>query len=436
MAEWPSGRVVVVALIGAACSSSDKGGDDTGMCDPTDVCAGSEIVPDTAVAGFGCRADFEYDPRCHDNIEGVRVIGSTDSPAEDPETIRVRLPEECAPAGFPTRPYDDLDTSVVGDDWIAAGSDHSQCDVGEDATLACNSYFQAQADTWEVFLPPHPSGDCTQYGDITLHFLETSGPDCAGNGTTTTSLACTAANDVEIDLYHRHVRDLGGDAYEHSRLLPLVVSGGDLTERAWLRSIEVVDWGDASELFVVPYGEHLRLVNGDYVDASSMVKLDLTNDSDTFSVGQVHMGATFVIDSIPPGPSFEPPHIRVDWTCEYNPSNPHFDVANVASAYASRLSDLSTLGLTQDHRVILRGYPGPSVVTIELQGRHRDRIVVPVTLSGGALHFDYQSDMYGGIDVEGEINMVSGDLLVEFDTFAVSGFNLGTPTLTFEPYAE
>jgi hypothetical protein len=161
------------------------------------------------------------------------------------------------------------------------------------------------------------------------------------------------------------------------------------------------------------------------------------NDSDTFPVGEVTMGANFVIDGIPAGPTFEPPHIEVDWSCQYDSVDPHFEVLTVPQAYAARLSNLGLTGVTSNHRLVLRNYPGPDVVTFELEGRHEQRFILPVSDPvNGVMSFDHQSNQYGEIDMQGTMSKVGDNVVVDFDVLVLAGHNLGSINLTLQPFNE
>lgn len=181
----------------------------------------------------------------------------------------------------------------------------------------------------------------------------------------------------------------------------------------------------------------MHFTSGDTIDGSNLLKLDANNTSDTYSVGEVEMGAAFLVDGIPAGPDpYVLPEVTVDWSCQYNPFNPHFTVIpNLPQAYAARLGDLGLYGVNQDHRIILRNFPSVDLATVELEGRS-ERFLIPMTESQGVYYFDRTTESHGVIDIAGSATLVGDDVVVSLSTFKLSETNLGTRVFTFEPLDE
>lgn len=424
----------------AAPACRDSKGDDTGdpplppACEPEVVVDGSEIVEDSSISGFACRADFLYPEECTDKVWGVKVFASTLSPGEDPEDLQIRSPNECDPAGG-SRPALTLSTDTVGDDWIADVANTDFCDAITDSTvLVCNSATQAQADTWQVYLPAHSSEDCTEYGEITLLFYRDGGEECIG-ATDPPSAGCSGATEAEVLLAHRAWSDLDSDGEQHSRLIPILKSGPDFPERAWIRRVEVTDWGDAQALHLLKTGQYLRL-DGDEVQSGPIETLDSQSSTRTFAVGVLHMGSTVVVDGVPDDEAFALPALKLDWSCEVDPQQPHFQVITPPQAYARRLKDLGITGVNLDHRVIMRINAPASIGVLELQGRHHDRISFPITSDGADWAFDFD-DTALGVDAAGTVSP-SGqhDKEIAFDRLIVGGVDLGTPSWVLQKFQE
>jgi hypothetical protein len=365
------------------------------------------------------------------------TVGGVLTTNNEPSTVLIH--NTCNNTAFDDDPEQepDIDTQrVEGSTVHGSGEWHynDEADPGNRHAINCSVDGDARG-AWKVYLPLPDSEDCTDYGDV----------ECSwDNGSATRSLAdsprpaCTAGSGT-FRLVHHTWHDSDNNGTGWSSLLPILVDGDDFPERAWLRTIEVTAWRDASELFLVEHTHALEVDGSDSIDTTYTESLTPLNDDRSFSVGEIVMGTVFAAEGVDLVGGDEMPTVDISWTCEQaSPPDPlHYVDLNPPQAWGERVKDLPDIGFTGiDARVILRIDGAKDEASIELQGRRSQRFIVPLTqTSGNTWTFDHQSAAFA-VDAVGTITRGTTDTTIVFSTLLVEGIDFDGPTWTLDKFTE
>ena len=135
--------------------------------------------------------------------------------------------------------------------------------------------------------------------------------------------SCTAGEAL-FDLAVRHVL-AGPDAGDASAIWvsPLERVTRPFPERAWLRELEVVSWGNANKVQLAEFSKSLGLTEGHFVGGTSIPRPAQGSTVRTFATGTMPMSTLVGIEGTFNDQSSELPVLRMRWSCESNASNPH-----------------------------------------------------------------------------------------------------------------
>jgi hypothetical protein len=405
----------VVVQAGCDLTYTSKGGDyDTGPT-PPDV---YEIDP-PEVAGFQCASDQYFFHSAEDLfLDKVTVSGS----AEIPSDARLEVPcyDWAGNQSFISSP-----ASLSGG-WAAEFSGSPLCFSVGDTSLYPSAMQEYDAiGTFRVYLPLPASGDCADYGDIEWSF------DSHGNTmmmmpvSTSEGHSCTPGTG-QFKLYSKVVRDADKDGDAILELRPGQISGPAFPERAWLRSITVESFGSAPNLKAVKQGFAASITGEALVPPGAAQVLTPGAPSVALPVGAMLMGTRFVSDQVSLSGTFTPPTVTLSWTCEVDPSAPHYSTFPGPAPFTMPGNTLPG-GLAPSTRVALRVDPVRKEAHLKLKGRATDDIVIDLQGTGPAWSFD--DVLYAeNAEVTGTLTLVGPTATVSFSRLIVAGVDLGTPT--------
>ena len=310
------------------------------------------------------------------------------------------------------------------------GSDPgSALDLGEDRWL---TYTTQQAydsvpnlcnygTGWIYYHLTPSTGNCEHYTELGHNFVMWNGgypeplyevglghADCAASWDTVAMLArpssvvkvsapgCTAGS-ATFDLVARQARK-ENETGVAVQMVPIAETNATFPERAWLRSIEIEDWGDAPMLRFAAYGQELNFSNGNvtggYVIEAPDTELNL-------SVGNAMMSAMIGGASIPEGG--ELPRITLTWSCEVSSPAHYTSVPN----HVPHVMNLSSHGV--DHRFVLWVDQSAQMIRVAPRGRFNDYIQMPYDGTGFFRgHIDALSTYW-----EGTISFDGDDVILE-----------------------
>lgn len=295
-----------------------------------------------------------------------------------PENMTLLAP--CQAFGSPTNPTllpataSSSDATTFFEQFSNGGSYICQAGTGGgdytasfpmDAT--CESYFRTQV-SYATLEPPYDlchsdDTDCVCLNQISTAYMRSTYPKLDS------SPASCAAGTATFQMM---ARATGGAASSATVwLTPVAQTAAQFPERAWLRQVEVLDWGAATSLRIARLGEHLILkpsgVVGGRAQAKSAVPLQLP-------AGDTPMSTMFAIDHV--AASAPLPRVKLSWSCEQDPANLHY--RSLGQGYVG--TPLASLGSPQ--RIVLWPDWAEHHLDLALEGRFVDHVPAALAITG------------------------------------------------------
>ncbi len=169
-------------------------------------------------------------------------------------------------------------------------------------------------------------------------------------------------------------------------LSPILAELASFPERAWLRSIEVIDWGSATNLHLADFTSSFEI---DGWDLGGMVITPSSGNPTTFSVGQQPMTVMMGTSSMPvDGETLALPKVRMSWSCQVNPTNPHPIAVEDRSGHVMSLPG----SLPIKSRLVFWPALDGSDIRMAPEGRYLDYVqskLEPSTLGGTTFSFPF-----------------------------------------------
>lgn len=177
--------------------------------------------------------------------------------------------------------------------------------------------------------------------------------------------------------FRAHDRDDDGTAMVE--LVPIVISGDHLGRLSWITSVNVADWGDATNLVAATDGNGWAFLPGepDSLDTTSLELFDSGRTSGTLASGVVRSGYLWATDGIDlPASDWAWPEAVMVWGCysDYQADDVQW-VSRPANAYVLKIKDV--VGDWGQEILVRPDYNSMSV-WMELRGNPRvaDRIAL------------------------------------------------------------
>lgn len=406
---------------------------DTAAEETEQVCnTSTSAIPqsDSTLSDYGCAFKVTYDEDCADKVYGAELRGVGEIPAG----LHIVPPDACDSSNY-TAEEAIVESEDAPGVWLTRPAYLNACPDADPNTkrLTCNSSIQAASDVWTVYLPDLDEG-CEAYGEIDFTFWIPSEDHCDPPADTPDDF-CEVATGAEAQFVHRNAFDQDDDGILHTHILPVMTDGTRYTERTWLRSMTVTDWGDSTHLYILKRGYGIHYDGDQVLHDDAVVVLTPSNPSYTWTEGEVFMGTTFATDSFPAGQSFDLPKVEMDFSCGVE-SPAHFQVVeDLPQAY---LVTPQAFGFSQlsSQPVKLRVFPELGFMTLELEGRFHDRIEVPIEPQGSGWSFDHRDGGAIGFSVAGSITPGSNGAELDLNRLWVRGVNLGSQTTTLPVFDE
>ena len=310
-------------------------------------------------------------------------------------------------------------------EWIAQTS---QMDNGASIEYLCgkNAFSTVQFH----FVPS--TGFCSDYVDEAHNFLffnngylksasSTSNADCSWVaedaarelskpvGMLGGSEAGCSAGSATFDMVARHIKGHNTLGEAAVQLVPIADSNAVFPARAWLRTINVLDWGDIGMFRIASPGQDLTFASNGSVTGGIQISAPTTQQS--LSVGTATMGAIMGTASVADGN--ELPRVTLSWSCEVG-SPPHFGSIPNHTGY---LLDLSSYGL--NHRLVVWVDQGAKMIRVAPRGRFMDHVLMPYNSSG---HFKGVIQPHNTM-IEGEISFSGGNAVLDELTVTTVGLS-------------
>lgn len=255
-------------------------------------------------------------------------------------------------------------------------------DYGNDGTIwewtydaACNDYPITGHDFYYI--------DGVYYG-----WMVPAAPDCpvvvqpmpiAPPGRVPTGPQACVAGQADFDLAVR--RAVATDGSEASLwVVPLATTEIGFPERAWLRQLEVLEWGDADNLHVWPTIARPQTSGMNLVGGGIRAQKPASGPTTlTFAAGAQSMSSVMGIERLDlTGVTRQLPKVRLTWSCESDAQNPHGIPITGFTGYAATMPEISPI----QHRLVFWGATDGTKVRIAPEGRYLDYVEADLTPSG------------------------------------------------------
>ncbi|MEZ4236743.1 MAG: hypothetical protein R3F59_11425 [Myxococcota bacterium] len=164
-------------------------------------------------------------------------------------------------------------------------------------------------------------------------------------------------------------------------LTPVLKSGGGFPERAWLREIEILNWGDATNLHLADSNEPLEVAAFAFIGGTDISKPPSGPTVVAFPAGAKPMSTLLGTESMPtPLATMQPPKVHLTWSCP-SPSSTHWVPVPGHQGHAAIIP--SSYGY--DQRVVFWIADDGWTVRIAPEGRYADYVparLLPASPSG------------------------------------------------------
>lgn len=203
--------------------------------------------------------------------------------------------------------------------------------------------------------------------------------------------SCTPGEAV-FDLASRRVMAVANDQITAMWVSPMERVVQSFPERAWLRELEVVSWGTADKVHLGEFSKSLGLSNGHFSGGTTVPKPAQGSTIRTFAAGTLPMSTMVGVEGVFTGQPSEMPVVRMRWTCESTPANPHA---------------IPVTGFTPHVTTMLAGYPiqqrmvfwvasDNSSIRFAPEGRYPDHVISKLTpAAAGGWTFNLPLESYG-----------------------------------------
>lgn len=251
---------------------------------------------------------------------------------------------------------------------IGEGAGHWHASFRTDYDITCDTYLK----TGVSYVTQDSKGllhsddeDCKYENNIYAAYLSASYPKVDSS-----SAECTPGS-ATFKMKVRAADSNTGDATVW--LAPIAETQARFPERAWLRSVEVLDWGTLSNLRVARYQEHLLLKTTGVVGGRA---LSAPATTFSFPVGAAPMSTMFATDHVVLDDNVRLPEVKLSWSCEQNPSNPHY--RSIGQGFVG--TPLAAFGSPQ--RVVLWPDWSNRMLRIAPEGRFVDYVPAHLKMTG------------------------------------------------------
>jgi hypothetical protein len=365
-------------------------------CYPVDIPKDPENTGDTGdTETTECDGAFSSSGLVYDEITALCVSG--ESSVGVPPDFEVEVPfltNSIYPAPYTAYPsWTDYDS----------GSDRFLMEVTNGSGALLNSYG-SDGTSW----PWEHGPDCSDYTIDGVDFYVIDGlsygwtnifaadcevevlplPAAPNNKVPSGPQACVAGEgDFEFAIH----RVFGSDGANATLwLTPILEDGTAFPERAWLRELEVVSWGDATNLWLAGYNAPIGATGFGLNGGTDIPKPSSGPTVLTWAAGVVPMSTLMGTEAIPSAGTVELPKVHLTWSC---PANGSTHWVNVPGRTGHAAIVPSTYGI--DHRVVFWIANDQSTVRIAPEGRYTDYIESDlVTAPSGGKTFEVRLPVY------------------------------------------
>ncbi len=185
-----------------------------------------------------------------------------------------------------------------------------------------------------------------------------------------TPVPCVPGNG-RFNLVSRHLGNTEDSEDWVAVVSPIGKTDVRFPERAWMRTLEVVEWGEADAIYITDDGGVLNSSLNPNVPAALAAPADVGS----FTVGTHTMGSQMAVSGLSEGEV--PPVVDISWTCQVNAQEPHFDAL---AGHDSYVADLSEWGI--NHRFLFHVDSANKMLRIAPAGRFQDAIHMPFDSTG------------------------------------------------------
>ncbi len=225
------------------------------------------------------------------------------------------------------------------------------------------------------------------------------------------------------------------DEYATLWLVPVSTDAAPFPERAWLREIEVVDWGDATNIHYADFMERIKAVDGFELNGTQIEKPASGPTVVTFPVGKLPMSTMMGTSSLPvpdePGETAALPELHLTWSCEMDKQNPH------AIKIADRSGHAVTLGESNpiQNRIVFWVADDGEDVHVAPEGRYSDYSLSELAAySGPGKTFRIDLPGYGRRSVfAGRLVPFNSSYKLEDGLVTIAGTDYTIPTKVLTP---
>lgn len=154
-------------------------------------------------------------------------------------------------------------------------------------------------------------------------------------------------------------------------LTPLAEETARFPERAWLRKVEVLDWGTATRLHVAAVGDRLSFDGGNVSNGRLLAAAD--GNIFTFAVGASPMSAMFGTSHYAVVDDMALPTVKLTWSCQQSAQSPHY-LPIPEKPFVADLPASTGFG----HRLIFWVDWANRLLRIAPEGRFEDAVRVPL----------------------------------------------------------
>ncbi|MEQ1505532.1 MAG: hypothetical protein ABMB14_25085, partial [Myxococcota bacterium] len=225
----------------------------------------------------------------------------------------------------------------------------------------------------------------------------------------------------------RKADDRNGDGIGWADMVPVMVSGQPLSQKAWITSAKLVTAGSATRIYAANSGTVLKWSPTDTLQSSGVTTLQTVGQVVPLPAGRVSAATSWAVQGVNRANRFTNPTVQLSWTC-----------ANVAGTTTTALTrptgyllPLSAFGSTWLDSLVVRPNFAQNRMWVEVRGRPHDAQRLKLTPSGARSAFTL--DLMG-VHATGEVWAFGNQLKFRLISGTVEGVPLVPFTRTLNRY--
>ena len=135
------------------------------------------------------------------------------------------------------------------------------------------------------------------------------------------------------------------DRWNHTSamVVPWAIEPATFPEHAWLREIEVLDWGSATGVHIAEFGEYMYWWHHDRPDCTEDLDAFSGPSRLTFPAGEHVMSDVMGVSGVTADADVQLPTLRIRWSCELDEKAPHTGLIRQHRAFVATVPELAPI---------------------------------------------------------------------------------------------